>query len=347
MPIICFLPSTSITTLDASGNPASLGSTAQGTAAHLAGGTITLNSADLVAFEALDTDPNFDDSDSSQVIGDPMASGLTSGQDFEAEYIITLEDSQGTQYRVIGLSVGPGFSNVVGLMFFDGMPPIGETLSIVATGEGAGRPGIETVPYDDLLKVICFTPGTMIETETGSRPIESLKAGDRILTRDHGYQRLHWIGCSDLGPAQLSAQPDLRPVLLRKDCFGPGQPARDMLVSPQHRLMLESRRARAMFGSPEVLAAAATLIDDGRIVRAAGISSVRYVHLLFDRHQLVRSDGLWTESFQPHDATLDALSTRTRDEIFAIFPELRCRDFGTLAHPARPVLKPHEVALLA
>ena len=47
---------------------------------------------------------------------------------------------------------------------------------------------IGQVDYSDL--VVCFTSGTEILTKRGKQPIENLRIGDMIVTRNNGLQPL-------------------------------------------------------------------------------------------------------------------------------------------------------------
>jgi hypothetical protein len=114
-----------------------------------------------------------------------------------------------------------------------------------------------TLTFTEIENVIpCFTPGTRIATPRGEVAVEDLREGDRVITRDNGLQEIRWTGARSLGAGELMAAPNLRPVLIRAGALGHGLPERDMLVSPQHRLLLTSERAALYFGEREVLAAA-------------------------------------------------------------------------------------------
>ena len=73
--------------------------------------------------------------------------------------------------------------------------------------------------------------------------------------------------------------------------------------------------------------------------------TVSYFHLMFDQHQIIFSEGAPTESFYPGELGLGAIGELAREELFAIFPELR---FGVDSYPpaVRKGLKAHEAALL-
>jgi hypothetical protein len=78
-------------------------------------------------------------------------------------------------------------------------------------------------------------------------------------------------------------------------------------------------------------------------VDAAGVS---YVHFMFDRHEVVLSNGAWTESFHPGDYTLKGMGNAQRSEIFDLFPELKTPEGLDSYQVARRTLKRHEAALL-
>lgn len=84
--------------------------------------------------------------------------------------------------------------------------------------------------------------------------------------------------------------------------------------------------------------------DDDISLAPAG---VRYVHLLFDRHQLVLSNGAWTESFQPCDRTLGAMGNAARAEVLELFPGLATPAGAAASAAARPVLTRAEAAVLS
>lgn len=191
----------------------------------------------------------------------------------------------------------------------------------------------------------CFTPGTAIATPRGERRVEDLKVGDRIITRDNGLQEIRWIGTRTLSGPELVASPHLKPVLIRAGSLGHGLPERDLLVSPQHRVLMNSDRAALYFEEREVLAAARHLTDkDG--VDIVDTASVTYVHFMFDQHEVVLSNGSWTESFQPGAQVLDGMGGDQRDEIYSLFPELREAEGLESYQAARRSLKRHEARLL-
>lgn len=173
--------------------------------------------------------------------------------------------------------------------------------------------------------ILCFTPGALIATPKGQRNIEDMRVGDRVFTRDNGIQEIRWIGARTLSQADLLMNADFAPVLIRQGALGNGMPERDQMVSPNHRMMMCSDLAEALFGEREVLVEAQNLVGmDGieRVNPAQLTQPLAYIHMLFDHHEVVLVDGAWSESFQPSDESLRGVGDASRREILALFPEL-------------------------
>lgn len=169
----------------------------------------------------------------------------------------------------------------------------------------------------------CFVAGTLIATPHGERPVESLRAGDLVLTRDHGAVELRLALSAPISAGRMRSRPELRPVRIARGALGNGLPRQDLLVSQQHRVLVRSRIAQRMFGAPEVLVAAKqlTLIDG--IAIAEDVQDCTYYHLIFDQHEVVVSNGAETESLYPGPMALRSLGRAARDELYALFPQLR------------------------
>jgi hypothetical protein len=147
-----------------------------------------------------------------------------------------------------------------------------------------------------------------------------------------------------LSRLHLVADPDLQPVRIAEGALRGEGPAQSMMVSPQHRVLVTGARAELLFGTSEVLVPAKHLVGQAEATRVLPEEGVTYIHILFDRHEIVQSDGIWTESFQPAERSLNAMEAAVRDEILKIFPELATNTeaFGA----ARLSLKAHEARVL-
>lgn len=190
---------------------------------------------------------------------------------------------------------------------------------------------------DNTLHAICFATGTMIETAAGPRPVQSLRVGDLVRTRDNGLQPLRWLGGRRLSAEDLARAPRLLPIRIAAGALGPGMPAQDLTVSPQHRMLVRSPIAARMAGQAELLVAAVHLLDLPGVSRCAGTGGVGYWHLMFDAHEIVFANGAEAESLYLGPMAMEALTPDARAEITALFPELAGQ--GDTRPLARPVMR--------
>jgi hypothetical protein len=117
-------------------------------------------------------------------------------------------------------------------------------------------------------------------------------------------------------------------------------------VSPQHRLYLSGWRAELYCGETEVLVKAAHLVRIGRLKQDVSGRPVTYHHLLFDRHEIICAEGLWSESFHPGPQMLILQNMEMRDEIIALFPALAGDPIKAYGPPAHCEASRHHAALL-
>ncbi len=182
----------------------------------------------------------------------------------------------------------------------------------------------------------CFTAGTKIATPHGEVAVETLQEGDLVLTKDDGPQPVRWIG-----QKTLRAHGDFAPIRLKANTFGRHN---TLLVSPEHRILVRDSLAELLFGEREVLVAAKHLVNDRTVSRRVG-GLVTYVHLMFDQHQVVYSEGLATESYLPGSQTQNIFAQDTLDEICAIFPEIDPITGHGYSRAARRTLRRYEAGL--
>lgn len=190
--------------------------------------------------------------------------------------------------------------------------------------------------------VICFTPGTLIQTEAGPRPVEQLTAGDKVQTKDNACQKVLWIGSRRLSGARFYAMPHLRPVRIAAGAVGQDRPDAALTVSPDHRIVLRGPTARSLFNCDEVLVRARDLINDRTILTDYSLRDVTYIHLLLPAHEIVFANGLETESFHPAGAALDPAQW---EALGKYVPDLTV-DPNAYGPHARRVLSQSDAALL-
>ncbi|WP_407947401.1 Hint domain-containing protein [Paracoccus xiamenensis] len=183
----------------------------------------------------------------------------------------------------------------------------------------------------DNTNVLCFGADALIGTASGEVPAGDLEVGDMVQTRDAGIQAIRWIGKRTLDSATLEANPNLRPIRIRQGALGSGLPRADLIVSPQHRMLVRSKIALKMFGATEVLVAAKQLLQIEGIDIAGDLDRVTYVHFLMDAHQIVLANGAEAESLFTGTEALKSVGRAAQAEIFAIFPELAAPDHNPVA----------------
>lgn len=248
------------------------------------------------------------------------------------DVVVGGEDADGTDIDVLDLTD----SNVDRIEFIDDDPEAGT----VFFNDGS------TMTFSEIENVIpCFTPDTMIATPRGERRVQDLQVGDRVITRDNGIQQIAWVGHKPMSGTQLVQNPHLQPVLIKRGALGHGLPERDMMVSPNHRMLVSNDKTQLYFEESEVLASAKHMIGANGI-HPVNVMHTTYIHFMFERHEVVLSNGAWTESFQPGDYSLKGLGNEQRNEIFELFPDLATKEGLEGYQSARKSLKKHETKLI-
>lgn len=144
-----------------------------------------------------------------------------------------------------------------------------------------------------------FARGTHIAMGDGEmRPIETLKAGDLVLTRDAGKQPVRWIG-----QTTLRATGSFAPVVITKGAL---HNENDLVLRPDHRLFVYQREDHAGVGRAEVLIKARHLLNGETVVRRRG-GFIDYFQLIFDEHYIIYAEGIAAESHLVDPRTRAAL----------------------------------------
>jgi hypothetical protein len=208
--------------------------------------------------------------------------------------------------------------------------PGGASFSYEVTGNGF----ITDVGFVSGTIMPCFVAGTRIETARGAIPVEQVQVGDLVMTLDDGPQPVRWHGAR-----QVPSMGALAAVRIPAGAFGDHGA---LAVSPQHRLFLTGWRAELFCGEEEVLVRAIHLVRAGCLGQDHSGRPVTYHHLLFDRHQIICAEGLWSESYYPGPQTMAGHDPASRDELLTLFPDL-----AALAPGYGPAARPEATAQAA
>ncbi|MCH2163041.1 MAG: Hint domain-containing protein [Marinovum sp.] len=189
-----------------------------------------------------------------------------------------------------------------------------------------------------ITQVPCFAAGTLIDTADGPIAVETLRPGIQVPTRDQGLQTIRWVGRRTVSTTGANV-----PIRIAKGTMGA---VRDLVLSSQHRVLIQDVWATLMFGEDEVLVKAKDLINDHSVRPVTDMDEITYVHILFDTHQIVMANGVACESYLPGPATMKQFDRSTQTEIVLLFPELTA-GFDHYGPAARSILRTPEAAALA
>jgi predicted ribosomally synthesized peptide with nif11-like leader len=139
----------------------------------------------------------------------------------------------------------------------------------------------------------CFAAGTRIMTPGGEVPVEDLLVGDLIVTAAGEAKAIVFIGHRRVDCRRHSRPELVRPVRVAPGAFGRGRPSRVLYLSPDHAVFVTSDAGVAHDG---VLIPVKHLID-GETIRQVACDSVMYFHVELERHDVLLSEGLPTESY--------------------------------------------------
>lgn len=211
----------------------------------------------------------------------------------------------------------------------------GNAQLIFPGGESLILRGVSPKSFDTQADLIgagvpCFTAGTGILTPNGYRPVETLRAGDAVVT-EKGTEPLLWVGARQLTHEDFAQRPGDRPIILRPAALGDHDRVR---LSPQHAVRIGQRLVRAKHLAE---------IFGGKVARIdTKCDHVTYVHLFARRHSIVTADGVQAETFWPGPMGLAALSPSARLSLIAAFPAVAlslqnpkdlCAVYGPPAYP--------------
>ncbi|MCZ4267792.1 Hint domain-containing protein [Rhodobacteraceae bacterium G21628-S1] len=149
------------------------------------------------------------------------------------------------------------------------------------------------------LSCVAFSRGTHITMGTGEqRTIETLQPGDRVLTRNSGARTITWVG-----QTTVRAVGEMAPILIREGALNN---ARDLLVSPDHRLMIYQRSDVLGTGRHELMIRARDLVNGESVVVQDG-GFIDYYQILFNHHHIIYAEGIAAESMLVDAVTRPAL----------------------------------------
>jgi hypothetical protein len=152
------------------------------------------------------------------------------------------------------------------------------------TGELAGKNG--TLSVTGYETTICFTAGTQIRTPNGEVAVEQLKRGDLVLTQDGRSVPVDWMGVQTIS-LRFADKLRVLPIRIRAGALAENVPSRDLLVSPDHAILVEG-----------ALIHAGALVNGTSIVRETNVpTTFTYYHVEVEDHSLILAENTPAETF--------------------------------------------------
>lgn len=300
------------------------------------GETFTFNGGASTLLSIDDDDGNFEDGyvetgGIQTLTQDVTINGTTYAAGSVVENEFSLIDGSGTEIWVVRIDgVNVGFSYPTGQEPAPGdafVPSVGRDGDAYDSGDNQGS--IEA--YNAMA---CFTPGALIVTPTGLRPVETLRVNDLVQTLDGGAQPIRWVSRREV---HFGDGVDIaKPIFIPAGALSKGVPHRDMIVSPQHRLMFQ-HRSGSHVADVFLPAKALTILPGIRTMKRK--KKVFYQHFALDQHHVVIADGVLTESCYMGPMVLHDIPYRQRPWVAAIWPRIDFGSGGGYGQTARRTLR--------
>lgn len=219
----------------------------------------------------------------------------TRGAPVYLDSLLTFMDSAGeTREVLVFVEVEPAGGTIAQVYLFPLAPLNAKTGYSLVTIDRDRAPGRLAAAA-----TVAFTRGTRITMAGGRQvPIEELRPGDRVLTRDSGPQEVRWTGMQTLRASGAFA-----PITI---AAGTLNNTGDLVVSPSHRLFIYQRVDALKAGRKEVLVKASLLVNGITVTQDPG-GFVDYFQVLFDKHEIIYAEGIAAESLFVDTATRPAL----------------------------------------
>lgn len=185
-----------------------------------------------------------------------QVTGFTATSSSFAGGVLTLDSSGATAT----LDVGSGFS----------------LASFIVQDVAAGT---------DVSVVACFAEGTCILTTCGEIPVDQLATGARVVTASGAIAPIAWIGRRRLDLTRHRGADEVRPVRITAGSLPGGGPHRDLVLSPDHALLIEGALIPVRY------------LVNGRTIRHEDRVAITYFHVELARHDAILAEGAACETY--------------------------------------------------
>lgn len=245
------------------------------------GATLDLNPSSLLGAEVGKTvNVDMGSSSSTTLKFDPPTIDLGLGNSFSITGL-----SGGDQIQVVGATTAK-YEN--GQLIFEKPGLLGIGTVEVARFDAPGHEASDFVIDDSNVTFACYLKGTHIATPDGEVKVETLKAGDQVLTASGGIATVKWLGFRKLNRDRIPADAQLRaaPIRIAKGALAENIPHRDLTVSPGHR-----------FNFDGALIPALSLVNGLTITQDFTVKHYEYFHVELEQFDMLLAEGAAAESY--------------------------------------------------
>jgi hypothetical protein len=199
------------------------------------------------------------------------------GGDYTLNTLVSFSDTSGAD---------PG-ANPFGSLIADGTGDLFGT----TYGGGTNDDGTAFEVTDSGFQPPCFCHGTLIRTEAGDVPVETLKISEEVMTTSGVARPIKWIGRRSYLGRFVMGRKDILPICIKAGALDDNVPKRDLWISPNHAMYLDG-----------VLIEAKDLVNGVSVVQAESVKQVEYFHIELESHDVIIAEGALSESFIDDDS---------------------------------------------
>jgi len=217
--------------------------------------------------------------------------------------------------------------------FHSDTPLIADAQYVKTSGKNFGAASYSSLSSQP----VCYAFGTLIDTPNGPRAIETLHPGELVATVDHGPQAIRWIQV-EVQPLEATEVAS-KPVLIAAGALGGKLPAQDLIVSPQHRILVGGHGQLQGLFQTEALAPAKSLTALKGIRHMKGKTQITWIHFACERHEIVTANGCLAEALLLGPMVITAMAVPERQAVIDLFGPALTPDAALNGPPARQCLK--------
>ena len=204
------------------------------------------------------------------------------------------------------------------------------TDTLVTKTKGLSTKNIEKIA------VVCYAAGTLIDTPDGPQDVAKLQPGDSVSTLDNAAQKILWVH-HDQQPLDM-VEKDARPIIIRAGALGSGIPSRNLIVSPQHRILVGGGGQLQDKFKSEALVPAKSLLSLRGIRHVMGRREITWIHFACKRHEVVVANGCLSESLLLGPMVVNGLTAGECQALRDIYGTPATPDAALNGPPARQCL---------